>query len=116
MLRYFGSLFLVAFLTGCGDQHPIILGKPPEGSPRSIANSKATDSSGTVTVRGVMVEKCPVAGCWFILRDQTGRIKVDTKGAGFVVLDVALRTTVTVTGKIAANGAEKIIEASGLRY
>ncbi len=57
-----------------------------------------------------------MAGCWFIIRDQTGTIKVDTKSAGFVVLDVPLQTTMTVEGRVARSGSDKMIEATGLRY
>ena len=63
-----------------------------------------------------MIEKCPVAGCWFRLRDQTGTIKVDTKAASFVVVDVPLQQTMTVAGKVATEGNEVVLEATGLRY
>ena len=63
-----------------------------------------------------MAKKCPVAGCWFMLQDKTGTIKVDTKNAGFVVVDVPLNTALTVAGRVVTNGNERLIEASGVRY
>jgi len=63
-----------------------------------------------------MLEKCPVAGCWFRLQDRTGIIKVDTKLAGFVVVNVPLESKVTVAGKVAADGDQIVIEATGIRY
>jgi uncharacterized protein YdeI (BOF family) len=69
-----------------------------------------------VTVRGVMIEKCPVAGCWFRLRDSTGVIKVDTKSARFAVVNVPLESQMTVAGKAVAEGDEVMIEATGIRY
>ena len=63
-----------------------------------------------------MIEKCPVAGCWFRLRDVSGSIKVDTKLAGFVVVNVPLETKMTVAGKIVAEGDDVAIEATGIRY
>ena len=63
-----------------------------------------------------MVEKCPTAGCWFRLRDNTGVIKVDTKSTGFVVVDVPLETKITVSGKVVADGNDVQIEATGIRY
>ena len=57
-----------------------------------------------------------MAGCWFSIRDDTGTIKIDTKAAGFVVLDVPLGTTVTVSGKVARDGQDRLVEATGLRY
>ena len=67
-------------------------------------------------LNGVMIEKCPTAGCWFRLRDSTGVIKVDTKSAGFVVVNVPLDTKITVAGKVVADGQDVQIEATGIRY
>jgi hypothetical protein len=63
-------------------------------------------------VAGEVVEKCPVAGCWFDLRDESGTIRVDTKNAGFVVLDVPLHTRMTVAGRVRTKGEEPQLEAS----
>jgi len=63
-----------------------------------------------------MIEKCPVAGCWFVVRDDSGKIKVDTKNAGFVVVDVPLQMPVLIAGRVATNGAERFIDATGVRY
>ncbi len=63
-----------------------------------------------------MIEKCPVAGCWFRLHDDTGTIKIDTKAAGFVVSAVPLETKMSVAGKISDTDGEVIIEATGVRY
>ena len=67
-----------------------------------------------VQVTGIMVEKCPVAGCWFILKDKTGTVRVDTKSAGFVVSDLPLQTPVTVTGTVAPGDAPSV-SATGLQ-
>jgi hypothetical protein len=50
------------------------------------------------------------------LRDGTGLIKVDTKSAGFVVVNVPLESQMTVAGKAVAEGDEVMIEATGIRY
>jgi hypothetical protein len=63
-----------------------------------------------------MIEKCPVAGCWFVLRDATGTVKVDTKSAGFVVVDVPLNKEMIVAGIVRTNGSGLLLEATGLRY
>jgi hypothetical protein len=63
-----------------------------------------------------MIEKCPEAGCWFVLKDDTGTIKVDTKTAGFVVVDVPLNRPLTVVGQVITNGTEVQVAASGVRY
>jgi hypothetical protein len=63
-----------------------------------------------------MIEKCPEAGCWFVLRDESGAIKVDTKDAGFVVVGVPLQVSLTVAGRLTTNGTERMLAATGLRY
>ncbi|MHB8523114.1 MAG: single stranded DNA-binding domain-containing protein [Limisphaerales bacterium] len=110
------SLLCVGLAAGCSRAGKTVLGSAPQGAVGSIASVRSTEASRLVTVRGTLVEKCPVAGCWFNLRDKTGVIKVDTKTAGFVVLDVPLRTTLLVSGRVASSGSEKIIEATGVRY
>lgn len=93
-----------------------ILGVPPKGEPRSILAVKAGDTPPTVTIQGILVEKCPVAGCWFRLRDDSGVIKVDTKTSGFVVTEIPLKTKLTVAGKVALEGKETILAGTGLRF
>jgi uncharacterized protein YdeI (BOF family) len=111
-------VLLIALLlaSGCHKPQGTVLGKAPAGEPRTILSVKAGDTPPQVTLSGVMIEKCPVAGCWFRLRDRTGIIKVDTKLAGFVVVDLPLETKMTVAGKVVADGSEVAIEATGLRY
>ena len=106
----------VALVAGCHKPEGKILGKAPRGDVRSILAVRAGDTPPQVTLTGVMTEKCPVAGCWFRLHDNTGTIKVDTKSANFVVVKVPLEAKVTVSGKITMEGDEAIIEASGIRY
>lgn len=106
----------VFVLAGCGQPKGTILGQVPNGQISTIAAARQFPAATVVTIRGTMVEKCPIAGCWFIVRDQTGIIKVDTKAAGFVVLDVPLQVDVSVSGSIVSDGSNRILEATGLRY
>ena len=107
---------LVALAAGCSKPAGKVLGKAPKGEPKNIIAIKAGDVPPQVTVQGVMIEKCPVAGCWFRLHDRTGTIKVDTKAAGFVVVDLPLETQMTVAGKVVSDGNDVALEATGLRY
>jgi hypothetical protein len=43
-------------------------------------------------------------------------MRVDTKSAGFVVVDVPLQRTVTVAGEVALLDGEKQVRATGIRY
>ena len=110
------SLICLLVAAGCQKPQGTVLGKTPQGELRTILSVKAGNTPPQVTVRGVMIEKCPVAGCWFRLRDGTGVIKVDTKSAGFVVVNVPLERPMIVAGKAVAEGDEVMIEATGLRY
>jgi hypothetical protein len=111
-------LALVPLLSvlGCHKPQGTVLGKTPKGPPATILAIRAGDTPPQVTVSGVMVEKCPVAGCWLKVQDTTGTIMVDTKAAGFVVVNVPLESNVTVAGKIVSVGDEVVLEACGLRY
>ena len=102
-------------LCSCGSGKGRVLGRAPSGSASHILAVRAGDTPSEVTLHGVMIEKCPAAGCWFYLQDDTGVMKVDTKAAGFVVVDVPLKTEMTVRGKIVNDADEVSIAATGLR-
>jgi uncharacterized protein YdeI (BOF family) len=104
-------------IPGCHQSNSIVLGQAPAGVPQTVSAVTLDQGESPVTIQGVLVEKCPVAGCWFYLRDDTGRIKVDTKSAGFAVVDVPLQSRLTVSGKkVMAENGECVIEATGVRY
>jgi len=81
----------------------------------AVKELNSAPKSQKVTVQGAMIEKCPVAGCWFVLRDKTGTVRVDTKAAGFVVTEIPLNTSLTVSGTV-TKGAQPGLAASGLSY
>src|SRR5262250_1931495 len=90
-------------LAGCGKTQDHIKGVVPAAEVSATVHALAkAPAAKPVVVRGEMIEKCPVAGCWFMLRDKTGVVRVDTKSAGFVVTDVPLHTTLTVSGQVVA--------------
>lgn len=111
------SLAIAAWLIGgCSAGDPKTLGSKVEGAPVSVAAVQQAVVETPVVIRGAMTKKCPVSGCWFLLHDDTGTIKVDTKSAGFVVVDVPLNTRLTVAGRVVTNGGDRFIDATGLRY
>lgn len=118
MKRYYPlaglALVLVAGCNGAVGAASRTMGKPPAEGP-IVMVSAVKPLGKPVTVHGTMIEKCPVAGCWFMLRDKSGIIKVDTKNAGFVVSEIPVNTEVTVTGTPAKTG-EARIAATGMRY
>ena len=110
------ALLFLLVAGGCHKPQGTVLGKNPAGELRTILSVKAGNTPPQVTVSGVLIEKCPVAGCWLRLRDSTGVIKVDTKSARFVVVPVPLGSQMTVAGQAVADGDDVMIEATGLRY
>lgn len=103
-------------LIGCGGKAEHVLGAAPAKEATSdVKTLTAASVSGPVTLQGEMVEKCPVAGCWFMLKDKTGVVRVDTKAAGFVVSEVPLHTKMVVSGTV-TKGTETGIAATGVRY
>lgn len=115
MKNYLFAAAFLLFALGCGAKAKV-LGEKPQGTVSSVLSVRSGDAPTKLTLQGKMVEKCPVAGCWFKLRDDSGEIKVDTKAAGFVVTDIPLNTLVTVGGAIQHVGDEPQIAASGLKY
>jgi len=115
MIRWL-VLLALPLLSGCRERTHELGQAFAERGLVSVAEARQTNVESAVIVRGTVTEKCPVSGCWFTLQDSAGKIKVDTKNAAFVVVDVPLQTTVTVAGRMATNGQERFIEATGLRY
>src|SRR5262245_49106352 len=115
-MRRWLVLLALPILWGCGS-HNHTLGQAFAGQTTvTVAEAQRANVESAIIIRGRMTEKCPVAGCWFVLEDAAGKIKVDTKNAAFVVVDVPLQTVVTVAGHVATNGNERFIDATGLRY
>jgi hypothetical protein len=103
-------------LCGCQAAQPHTLGvafTPASLTPLHALTAQPT--AAPIVVEGEMIEKCPVAGCWFILKDKTGVVRVDTKSAGFVVSEVPLHSHLTVAGTLTP-GAQPGIAATGVRY
>jgi uncharacterized protein YdeI (BOF family) len=110
------ALLAVPTLAGCTAQPQHLLGAAlPTAAPISVRAISTRDGAAPVVVEGEMIEKCPVAGCWFMLKDKTGVVRVDTKGAGFVVSEVPLHARLTVAG-IPTPGAQPGLAATGVRY
>lgn len=117
LLSLLTVLTVADILTGCGrGTAGTVLGKAPaDGQTVSVKALAAAPAKSPVLLQGEMVEKCPVAGCWFVLRDKTGTVRVDTKAANFVVTNVPLHAQVTVAGTVLP-GDTPGVAATGVRY
>lgn len=107
---------LAASVAGCSSHDAKALGGTVRGPVSSIAAVQQSTPGFPIVLHGVITKKCPVAGCWFVLRDASGTIKVDTKNAGFVMVDVPLNTSLTVAGLVVTNQGDRLIDATGVRY
>ena len=114
-INYFLLTFAaMALLTGCAPTMTVMGRSPgPTSVPVTAVRDLKTASTNTV-IAGKMIEKCPVAGCWFMLRDKTGVIKVDLKTAGFVVTNVPVGAQIQAVGRLKTVG-ERRFEATGIR-
>ena len=111
-----GVLLTIALIgAGCGSKGRV-LGKMSSDKLSSVLAINAGDAPRQLALQGIMVDKCPQAGCWFHLDDGTGVIKVDTKSAGFVVTEIPLNTKVKVAGLLQQDGDEVRLQATGLTY
>lgn len=113
---WMAASIVILAAVGCSPGGSQVLGELPVAAPVPVGSIRSSPGNESVTVSGVMIEKCPEAGCWFVLRDGTGTIRVDTKTAGFVVLDVPLNRPLTVVGQIFTNGTQIQLAATGVRY
>ena len=103
-------------MCGCHSEPQHLLGAAFKDTPPAAIEALSSErKAAPVIVRGEMIEKCPVAGCWFVLKDKTGVVRVDTKAAGFVVTDVPLHSQMTVAGTLTP-GAQPGIAATGIRF
>lgn len=109
-------------LAGCAASGATVLGQAPSSGEnpreavRTVVAARSLATGRRVVLHATAIEKCPISGCWFIVRDAPGPIKVDTKAAGFTVAEMPLQTSIVVAGRVARNGSETLLEATGVRY
>ena len=55
--------------------------------PQTVAIGEITaDQAGqTVQIEGTIIKECPHSGCWAIIEDETGEIRIDTKKGAFAL-------------------------------
>ena len=117
-LLILGLALGTVLLAGCTLAGGTVLGASPatDSEVRTTAAARSLPEGTPLVVKGELIEKCPVAGCWFVIKDDKGTVKVDTKASGFVVVDVPLHRTLTVTGKTSGKDDLRVVDASGVRY
>ena len=51
----------------------------------SIGDLNETHLGHTVAIEGTIVTECPHSGCWAVIEDGTGQIRIDTQRGGFAL-------------------------------
>lgn len=50
-----------------------------------IAQITREQDGQSVTIEGAIEQVCPTTGCWAIVKDDTGQIRIDTQAGGFTL-------------------------------
>jgi uncharacterized protein YdeI (BOF family) len=104
------TVIMVAVIAGCTEKY----GQPMTGDlPRITVMSALTDHAYLnkgVILEGTILTQCQASGCWFFLKDDTGRILIDLAPSNFTLPLNKVGKKVTVKGILTASeGQTKII-------
>ncbi|HCA46964.1 MAG TPA: hypothetical protein DEP45_06230 [Armatimonadetes bacterium] len=50
-----------------------------------IGDLTAAQAGQTVAIEGTIAKECPSSGCWAVIQDDTGEIRIDTEKGGFAL-------------------------------
>ena len=65
-----------------------------------IGEISADQVGQSVTIEGTITKQCPSTGCWAVVRDDTGEIRIETADGGFALPLHKEGRPITVTGKV----------------
>ncbi len=65
-----------------------------------IGGISADNVGETVHIEGTIVKECPHTGCWAVVRDDTGEIRIDTKKGQFALPLKREGSHIKVTGTL----------------
>ena len=111
------ALITLVFLAGCRVPESLLLGVAPLETPQSTVRAMLTEKhTAPLRLQGTIVEKCPVSGCWFRLKDDSGTVLVDLKPAGLTAAEIPVGTKVMAVGTVQREGDVLRLRATGIRY
>ena len=104
------TVIMVALVAGCTEKY----GQPMNGNlPRITVMSALTDRSFIdqgVIIEGIILTQCQASGCWFFLKDETGRILIDLAPSNLAISVNRVGKKAIVKGIVSeAEGQIKII-------
>ena len=92
------TIIIVAIAAGCTENY----GQPMPGDlPRITVMSALTDHSFLnkgVIIEGTILTQCQASGCWFFLKDDTGRILINLAPNNFTLPTNKVGKKATVKG------------------
>jgi hypothetical protein len=105
------TIIMVALFAGCTNEK---YGQPMNGElPHITVMSALTDHSFLnkgVVIEGIILTQCQASGCWFFLKDDTGRVLINLAPSNFVITANRVGKKVTVKGIVSeAEGQITII-------
>ncbi len=65
-----------------------------------IGDLDQTHVGQRAAIEGKIVEECPHSGCWAVIEDATGQIRIDTNKGGFALPLHREGSTIRVVGEI----------------
>lgn len=79
---------------------------PVTGPIMKIADITDAHVGQTVTIEGIIDQECPHSGCWAVIKDDSGQIRIDTQKGGFALPLRREGSRVIVVGEVerAENG------------
>ncbi|MGD9497671.1 MAG: OB-fold nucleic acid binding domain-containing protein [Armatimonadota bacterium] len=84
------------------------LGTAPAHGAHALSIGELSDAhvGHTVTIVGTIRQECPHTGCWAVIDDGSGQIRIDTNKGGFALPLRREGWRITVTGEVErlANG------------
>jgi uncharacterized protein YdeI (BOF family) len=100
------TVLMLALIAGCTEKY----GQPMNGNlPRITVMSALTDHSFLnkgVIIEGIILTQCQASGCWFFLKDDTGRILVNLAPNNFTLPTNRVGKKATVKGILSAAEGE----------
>lgn len=63
------------------------LGAEPAGDAQTVSIGDLSEAQvgQTVAIEGTIDQECPHSGCWAVIDDGTGQIRIDTQKGGFAL-------------------------------
>lgn len=78
------------------------LGTHPGGdvTHMKIADISELHAGETVAIHGEITLMCQTTGCWAVVRDETGEIRIDTQKGGFALPPRSVGSHIDVVGEV----------------